>query len=91
MSFKSNTFHLISVGRLNQGNMSDGHVTHTGEIINVYNKLWNVGVLGFDSRRGLGIFLFTTASGTTLAPTQLPIQWVRGARGSFPGGKAAGR
>jgi hypothetical protein len=32
--------------------------------------------LGFDSRRGLGIFLFTTASRTTLGPTQPPIQWV---------------
>jgi hypothetical protein len=27
-------------------------------------------VLGFDSRRGLGIFLFTTASRTALEPTQ---------------------
>jgi hypothetical protein len=35
-----------------------------------------IGVLGFDSRRGLGIFLFTTASRTSLGPTQLPIQWV---------------
>jgi hypothetical protein len=40
---------------------------------------WTVGVLGFDSRRGLGIFLFTTASRTALGPTQPPIQWVRGA------------
>jgi hypothetical protein len=31
---------------------------------------------GFDSRRGLGIFLFTTASTTSLGPTQPPIQWV---------------
>jgi hypothetical protein len=37
---------------------------------------WTIGVLGFDSRRGLGIFLFTTASRTTLGPTQPPIQWV---------------
>jgi hypothetical protein len=29
-----------------------------------------------DSRRGLGIFLFTTASGTPLGPTQPPTQWV---------------
>jgi hypothetical protein len=35
--------------------------------------------LGFDSRRGLGIFLFTTASGTALGPTQPPVQWVQGA------------
>jgi hypothetical protein len=35
------------------------------------------GVLGFDSRRGLGIF-FTTASRTALGPTQPPILWVPG-------------
>jgi hypothetical protein len=35
-----------------------------------------IGVLGFDSWRGLGIFLFTTASRTALRPTQPPIQWV---------------
>jgi hypothetical protein len=40
---------------------------------------WTIGVLGFDSRRGLGIFLFTTASRTILGPTQLPIQLVSGA------------
>jgi hypothetical protein len=31
---------------------------------------WTIGVLGFDSRWGLGIFLFTTASRTALGPTQ---------------------
>jgi hypothetical protein len=31
-----------------------------------------IGVLGFDSRRGLGIFLFTTASRTALGPNQPP-------------------
>jgi hypothetical protein len=35
-----------------------------------------IGVLGFDSRWGLEIFLFTTASRTALGPTQPPIQWV---------------
>jgi hypothetical protein len=35
--------------------------------------------LGFDSRRGLGIFLFNTASRTGLGPTQPPIEWVPGA------------
>jgi hypothetical protein len=38
---------------------------------------WTIGVLGFDSRRGLGIFLFTTASRTALGPTQPPVQWVK--------------
>jgi hypothetical protein len=37
-----------------------------------------IGVQGFDSRRGLGIFLFTTASRTALGLTQPPIQWVLG-------------
>jgi hypothetical protein len=40
---------------------------------------WTIGVLGFDSQRGLGIFLFTTASRTALGPTHTPIQWVQGA------------
>jgi hypothetical protein len=33
----------------------------------------------FESRQGLGIFLFATASGPVLEPTQPPIQWVLGA------------
>jgi hypothetical protein len=40
---------------------------------------WTIGVLGFDSRRRLRIFSFTTAFRTTLGPTQPPIQWARGA------------
>jgi hypothetical protein len=35
-----------------------------------------IGVLWFDSRRGLGIFLFMTAFRTALVPTQPPIQWL---------------
>jgi hypothetical protein len=38
-----------------------------------------IGDLGFDSRRGLGTFVFTTVSRTSLGPTQPPIQWVPGA------------
>jgi hypothetical protein len=37
---------------------------------------WTIGVLGFDSRWGLGIFLFTIASRLALGPTQLPTKWV---------------
>jgi hypothetical protein len=32
---------------------------------------WTIGVLGFDSRPELGIFLFTTASRTALGPPSL--------------------
>jgi hypothetical protein len=34
---------------------------------------------GFESREGLGIFLFTTVSRLALGPIQSPIQWVAGA------------
>jgi hypothetical protein len=40
---------------------------------------WTIGWSGFDSRRGLGIFLFTTVSSPALEPTQPHIQWVPGA------------
>jgi len=33
---------------------------------------------GFDSRQGLGIFLFTTSPRPALVPTQPPIQWIPG-------------
>jgi hypothetical protein len=39
-------------------------------------KDWTIGVLGFDFRQGLRIFLFTTSSRNSLRPTQPPIQWV---------------
>jgi hypothetical protein len=37
---------------------------------------WTIVILGFDSRRGLGIFLFITASKTAMGATQPPIQRV---------------
>jgi hypothetical protein len=40
---------------------------------------WTIGIPGFNSWRGLGISLFTTASRTALGPTQPPIQRVPGA------------
>jgi hypothetical protein len=33
---------------------------------------WTIGVLGFDSRWGMGIFLFTIATRTALESTQPP-------------------
>jgi hypothetical protein len=47
-----------------------------------------IDVLGLDSRRGLGIFLFTTTSRMALGPTQPPIQWVTGAL--YVGAKLSG-
>jgi hypothetical protein len=44
-----------------------------------WTKRGTIGILGFDSRLGMGIFPFTTVSRTALGPTQLPIQWVPGA------------
>jgi hypothetical protein len=52
------------------------------ETLGIYSDYamgWTIGVLGFDSRQGLGIFLFTTASRTALGTIQPPIQWVPGA------------
>jgi hypothetical protein len=34
---------------------------------------------GFESRQGLGTFLFTTTSRQALGPTQPPSQWITGA------------
>jgi hypothetical protein len=59
---------------------SDGHRTnYRYQSVQRWATGWTIGVLGFDSRRGLGIFLFTTASRTALGPTQPPIQWEPGA------------
>jgi hypothetical protein len=41
---------------------------------------WMIGVLGFNSLQGLGIFIFTTMSIMVLGPTQTPIQWVLGVK-----------
>jgi hypothetical protein len=46
---------------------------------------------GFESRYGLGIFLFSTASRPVLGPTQSPVQWVPGSlslAGKRPGREA---
>jgi hypothetical protein len=50
----------------------------TSEIICPYRRFGiHSAILKFDSRRGLGIFLFIANSGSALGPTQLPIQWIK--------------
>jgi hypothetical protein len=44
-----------------------------------YSAGLRAGWLGFDSRQGLAIFLFTATSRPVLGPTHPPIQWVPGA------------
>jgi hypothetical protein len=44
----------------------------------IFKFLRMIAVLVFDSRRGLGIFLFTSASRTALGIIQPPIQWAPG-------------
>jgi hypothetical protein len=51
-----------------------GKSTTIAQLVKRWAMGWTIGVLVFDSRRGLGIFLFTTASRTALGPTQPPIQ-----------------
>jgi hypothetical protein len=52
--------------------------------ISTKKRYWTIvvrfgGVGGFNSRQGLGIFFFSTASRPALEPIQPPIQWVLGA------------
>jgi hypothetical protein len=55
-------------------------------ILGYYRRRWGTGLAlgyglddrGFESRHGLGIILFTTASIPALRPTQPSIQWVTG-------------
>jgi hypothetical protein len=49
----------------------------------------SAGRSGFDSRQGLGIFLFAVMARLALEPTQSPIQWVPGA--VYVGVKRPGR
>jgi hypothetical protein len=52
---------------------------HFGNTDSSYSAGLLGGRSGFDSRTGLGIFLFTTTSGMVLGSTQPPIQWASGA------------
>jgi hypothetical protein len=57
----------------------ENHIMWSFTIFILYHILLTIGVLGFDSRQRLGIFLFTIASRTALGSTQPPIQWISGA------------
>jgi hypothetical protein len=67
---------IIAPGAVTQ---MDSHCTVTWWPKWVSDWLRTYGWSGFESQRGLGIFLFTIASRTALEPTQPPIQRVPGA------------
>jgi hypothetical protein len=48
-----------------------------GILVTIQFRIFTIAVRGFDSRRGLGIFLFT-AFRPVLGPTQPPVQWIPG-------------
>jgi hypothetical protein len=74
-------YNLVSLRRKKPCRSQDGSVS---------TVTWlRAGRSGFDSRQGLGIFLFTTASRPAMGPTQPPIQWVTGV--FSPGIKRPGR
>jgi len=54
------------------------NINQAAEVINSRDitTLADAKTTGFESRQGLGIFLFATASRTALRPTQPPLQWV---------------
>jgi hypothetical protein len=77
---KSNSSHTLNICRglyIFNNNISV-KCALIAQSVQRWAKGWKIRVWGFDSRRGLGIFLFTTASRTALGPTQ-PIQWTPGA------------
>jgi hypothetical protein len=66
----------LSVGIKRQGREADHfHLVPKSRMRGAIPPL-TIGVLDFDSRRVLGIFLFTTSSRTDMGPTQPPNQWV---------------
>jgi hypothetical protein len=84
LSFCSNnTLRLVTCFRFIAMQLCWTHKTESLSQKRIYHIIlhitgWTIGVLGFDFRRGMGIFLFTTASTTALGPTQPPISWVLG-------------
>jgi hypothetical protein len=72
--------------------MLEHRISEVGGIAQWY-KRWATALndRGFESRQGLGIFLFATASRPALWPTQPPVQWVPRALSlgvKWPGRKA---
>jgi hypothetical protein len=77
---------LIKIYDLIQRFRYGEYLTVTAQSVQRWATGWTIGVLGFDSRRELGIFLHRVQN----VSGALTVSYPMGTGGSFPGGKATG-
>jgi hypothetical protein len=71
-------FEFLSLGQTHESFRNAVHCDSSVFLYHSFNIGWTIGVVGFDSRQELGIFLFNNMSRPALGPIQPPTQWVPG-------------